>query len=342
MVSVILPNYNHSAYLKERIDSILAQTYRDFEIIILDDKSTDNSIEIIEGYRDNEKVSHIVYNETNSGSTFKQWDKGFALAKGEYVWIAESDDYADPTFMERCIEQLNAYPDVVFCYCDSNLVDERGEKISHPIEGLIDPDYGKDMILSEGKEFIKASLSIMNKVYNASMVIFRKEYIKRINPTYKIFRYSGDWLFWVEMAAQGRVVRVTKKLNYFRQHSNKVSSSKNRGSLPLYEASYILTHIFIMLYADEKCNTLIDRGIKSFTATEMALFFDNVKKNRHIRKKLLFYIMGRINNVLHKMNGGMSKREIEDTKRELRLVWYAPIAGFLIKNSKSLTRSLTK
>ena len=94
MVSVIIPNYNHAPFLKERIDSVLNQTYDNFEVIILDDKSTDNSKEVIANYRGHSKISHIVYNEENSGSTFKQWQKGFSLAKGDYIWIAESDDVA--------------------------------------------------------------------------------------------------------------------------------------------------------------------------------------------------------------------------------------------------------
>ena len=80
-VSVIVPNYNHAPYLKRRIDSILNQTYQDFELILLDDCSTDNSAEVLNEYASNPKVSHVVINEINSGSTFKQWDKGFALAK---------------------------------------------------------------------------------------------------------------------------------------------------------------------------------------------------------------------------------------------------------------------
>ena len=70
-VSVIIPNYNHSTFLTERIDSILNQTYQDFELIILDDCSIDNSVSIIESYRNNEHVTHIVLNEQNTGSTFK-------------------------------------------------------------------------------------------------------------------------------------------------------------------------------------------------------------------------------------------------------------------------------
>ena len=99
-VSVIVPNYNHASYLKQRIDSILNQTFQDFEVIILDDCSTDNSLEVLSHYKNHNKVSHCVFNDTNSGSTFKQWDKGIQLAKGEWIWIAESDDWAEPEFLE--------------------------------------------------------------------------------------------------------------------------------------------------------------------------------------------------------------------------------------------------
>lgn len=100
-VSVIIPNYCHARFLNRRIDSVLNQTYGDFEVIILDDCSSDNSRDIIETYRHHPRVSHIVYNEKNSGSTFIQWDKGFELAQGEYIWIAESDDEAAPTSFEE-------------------------------------------------------------------------------------------------------------------------------------------------------------------------------------------------------------------------------------------------
>ena len=78
-VSVIVPNFNHAPYLAQRIDSILAQTFADFELILLDDCSTDSSREVIERYREHPKVAHIVVNERNSGSTFAQWRRGLAL-----------------------------------------------------------------------------------------------------------------------------------------------------------------------------------------------------------------------------------------------------------------------
>jgi len=76
LVSIIIPNYNHARYLEQRLDSVFNQTYQNFEVIILDDCSTDNSLEIIEKYKDNPHLSLVVVNETNSGSSYKQWDNG--------------------------------------------------------------------------------------------------------------------------------------------------------------------------------------------------------------------------------------------------------------------------
>ena len=130
MVSVIIPNYNHSSFLKERIDSVLAQTYDNFEVIILDDNSTDDSVQIIEEYKNNPKISHIVYNTINSGSTFKQWQKGFSLASGEFIWIAESDDIADPNFLYSVMNSIERYPNTVLGFTGIYFIDEKSEIIS--------------------------------------------------------------------------------------------------------------------------------------------------------------------------------------------------------------------
>ena len=105
LVSVVIPNYCHSKYLEQRIESVINQTYKNIEIIILDDCSPDEgaSKAVIEKYRNKPLISHIVYNEVNSGSTFKQWNKGIVLAKGELVWIAESDDFAKETMLEELV-----------------------------------------------------------------------------------------------------------------------------------------------------------------------------------------------------------------------------------------------
>ena len=133
LVSVIVPNYNHSRFLDQRIQSILNQTYKNFELIILDDCSPDNgaSKSVIEKYRDNPHVSHIVYNESNSGSTFKQWDKGINLSKGDLVWIAESDDYCEPTFLETLVHEFERDSQLSLAYTLLRKVDAEGRLISY-------------------------------------------------------------------------------------------------------------------------------------------------------------------------------------------------------------------
>src|SRR5579864_3466444 len=126
-VSIIIPNYNHGRYLRLRIGSVLRQTYNDFEVIVLDDGSTDNSREIIESYARDEKV-RIDYNSQNSGNVFKQWNKGVQKARGRYVWIAESDDYADTAFLSRMVPLLERNPEVAFAHCRSWRVDENGNR----------------------------------------------------------------------------------------------------------------------------------------------------------------------------------------------------------------------
>src|SRR5262245_48768001 len=121
-VSVIVPNYNHERYLRKRVESILAQTWPDFELILLDDCSTDSSRETLQSYAGDPRV-RVEFNERNSG-TFAQWNKGVRMARGRYIWIAESDDYADATFLERLVGVLEADPAITLAYCHSWSVEE--------------------------------------------------------------------------------------------------------------------------------------------------------------------------------------------------------------------------
>ena len=124
-VSVIIPSYNHSEYLDLRIQSVFNQTYDNTEIIILDDKSPDNSRDIIEQYRSYPKVVRILYNEENVGNTFRQWEKGIKLATGEWVWIAESDDWCEPTLLSELLSIRSKK--TVLSFCGSSAI--RGNKI---------------------------------------------------------------------------------------------------------------------------------------------------------------------------------------------------------------------
>lgn len=220
-VSVIIPNFNHAAFLKQRIDSVLNQTYQDFEVIILDDASTDNSRSIIEAYRQNLKISHIILNESNSGSTFMQWKTGIELAKGKYIWIAESDDYNENSFLEIAVSRLVANKSVLF-FCQSYDVDAnnivRGDFFC-ATKHFTEIDWNAELMLPSG-EFIQKTLQYQNVIINASCVVF-------VNIAFdfrKIIRYKtcGDWLFWINILNEpSRLITYSPlKLNYFRTHQH--------------------------------------------------------------------------------------------------------------------------
>lgn len=218
LVSVIVPNYNYERFLSQRIDSILCQTYKDIEVIILDDCSTDNSVDVINRYASNPYIKHICINQRNSGSTFIQWKKGFNCANGEYIWIAEADDYADPLFLETILLHMEADKSIKVGFSNSYWETDTNSFINKDYS--IPEKYKK----YRGIPFIKSHLLKENFIYNASMAVFRHDALYKVDPIYATFKSCGDKLFWASLAEQGSVVFVSQPLNHFRIHLEKVTS----------------------------------------------------------------------------------------------------------------------
>ena len=244
LVSVIIPNFNHARYLDERIQSVLKQTYQNFEVIILDDKSTDNSLEVINKYKDNPHIAKIVVNEKNSGSTFKQWHKGFELAKGELIWIAESDDSCDKNFLSTLVP-IYRKNNASIAFVRSVKMDSGGN-----LKGLF--PYQEDLmddITLDGKQFISEYLYRKNLIMNASATLFDKKIAMQIDKGYINFKGSGDWLFWIEIAEHGSVCFVNKNMNYFRIHENNTTIQIQRTGKDFFENydifQYLLSHKLI-------------------------------------------------------------------------------------------------
>ena len=230
-VSVIVPNYNHAPYLEARIGSILNQTFQDFELILLDDASTDGSADILRSYADNLHTVCVDINPQNTGSPFRQWLKGIGMARGEYVWLAESDDTADPHFLETTVHVLEHHPKAAFCFCGSTLIDSRDIPLLQDIDRWKTQGHTPlpDSHAFDGKTYIARNLYWRCYIANASSALFRKACaLKADTQACASMRYSGDWLFWTEMALQGDVVEVYKKLNFFRQHEQKVTVKADR------------------------------------------------------------------------------------------------------------------
>ena len=227
-VSVIIPNYNYSKYIIERIDSVLNQTYPIYELIILDDCSTDNSVEVIEkkikSIKDKDLIVKFIKNEKNSGCVFKQWKKGFEAATGDFIWIAEADDSAESTFV---YELMKAFDDnkVVLSYCDSARIDGNNQMIRYRSDDLYDMcrcgDWNTDYV-REGEQEITEHLSVTNTILNVSSVIWKKADYSEIFTKAQDFKVAGDWYIYYQVLKTGRISFLSKSLNYYRKHGSSV------------------------------------------------------------------------------------------------------------------------
>ncbi|PBJ13852.1 glycosyltransferase family 2 protein [Flavobacterium sp. ACN6] len=226
LISVIVPNYNHENYLRLRLDSIFNQTYQNFEVILLDDCSTDGSRNILSEYAEKPQVKYCVFNDKNSGNTFRQWKKGIDLSAGDFIWIAESDDFCDIYLLERVVKPLINDNKVVLSYCQSNKVDENNNKIGNWIEhtnSLDKENFKKDFII-EGDAFIEKYLIHVNVIPNASAVLLRKKnlFLSADLLTSNDLRTCGDWIVYVQQIIGFKVAFTADSLNNFRYHSNSV------------------------------------------------------------------------------------------------------------------------
>lgn len=228
-LSVVIPNYNYSRYLDKRILSILQQNYPIYEIILLDDNSQDNSLDIMQRYVEKFPLQIKLYaNEVNSGNVFNQWEKGCNLSKGDYIWIAEADDLAKPNFSKCLMEVMEVDPNVIMGYTQSYMIDEDG-KVTAPNYFCYTDDVDNKIwhtdYVSDAQEEITKRLASKNTIPNVSAVIFKKQDFRIMFEEAKKYRVAGDWAFYVKLLEQGgKLAFVAESLNYHRRHSNSVTT----------------------------------------------------------------------------------------------------------------------
>jgi glycosyltransferase involved in cell wall biosynthesis len=220
-VSVVVPNYNHAHYLQQRLDSIVNQEFQDFEVIVLDDASTDNSREIIRRYA-RYPTFRFLFGETRSGSVFKQWQKGLASARGEYIWFAESDDCSSPYFLSQLLPMLESDKSLGLVYCQSYLVDPSSRVFGDAVQWTDDLDRvrWRSNFENSGRAEVRDYLSKKNTIPNASAVVVRTRVLRSIDRLDDGYKLCGDWLLWIKILLQSNIGYVAKKLNYWRQYSS--------------------------------------------------------------------------------------------------------------------------
>lgn len=229
LVTVIIPNYNHSIFLKERIESVLNQGFNNFEIILMDDNSTDDSRNVLLEYKNHEKVSAIIFNEKNSGSTFRQWEKGIEAAKGKYIWIAESDDTATNDFLKQAIKVLDSDDKMALVFCKSIIINENGNPIAiENTQNTIDKKFGEKDYVMDGNQFIIKFLRHLNVIPNASAVVFKKDRVQKdVFNAIMTMKYAGDWFFWTKLITNNSVGYISEPKNNFRFHQLSTRGGKN-------------------------------------------------------------------------------------------------------------------
>ncbi|RYY08115.1 MAG: glycosyltransferase [Sphingobacteriaceae bacterium] len=289
LISVIIPNYNHARFLNQRIDSVLNQTYQNFEVIILDDCSTDDSKTIIEKYKNHPKVKHTVFNTTNSGSTFTQWEKGINLAVGNYIWIAESDDYSSPDFLQSLIKIVDTNDNVGLAYCGSETVDEQGKKIGTLVQETVNNKEG--YYLNNGFDECRNAFFFHPIVPNASAVIFKKENFYKADASFKEYKICGDWQFWIDICFDNYLVYFPHCLNYFRQSNTSVSRSDfyRKDNYKIF----LLEKLKVSLYAYKKVKHQISlkQKVKYFDVYLFSVLLESSRKRILLNKNEIRYII---------------------------------------------------
>jgi glycosyltransferase involved in cell wall biosynthesis len=237
-----MPNYNCSRYLPEAIESVLKQSYIDFEFIIIDDCSTDESLGIIKNYAQKDRRIVVRVNNKNIGQA-KNLNLCLKYSKGEYIKFVFSDDMLfSADAIKKMVEILDADNEIALVASARYSIDEKTD-----VRGILS-DY-KGNIKSLGTEIIKDSLfSQRNKIGEPSVVMFRRRFAKRgFNEKYN---QNVDWEMWFHILEQGNFAYIDEPLCSFRTHLLQQTSLNREKQIHLIEPFYLLRDYAQKPYVD--------------------------------------------------------------------------------------------
>ena len=235
LISIVIPSYNHEAYIGDAIDSVLKQTYHNLELIVVDDGSEDGSIDIISSYSDPRlklisQVNHGAHHAINVG---------LHQAKGDYITILNSDDLYHPDRLKKCVEYLSSHPDISLVSTWINVINQNGSKlgVKHGWKDL-DPWYLGDPSISF-KKTNDYSLNLLssNFVSTTSNILFRREVFDK-HGGMRNCRFVHDWDFMLRVAAKEECAQIEESLLGYRIHGKNTISS-NRAWM-MFEICWVL------------------------------------------------------------------------------------------------------
>ncbi|WP_395667203.1 glycosyltransferase family 2 protein [Methylocella sp.] len=253
-VSVAVPNYNHARFLDERLGSIMAQTLAPDEILFLDDASDDDSLAVAKRWRDRSAIPFVILSSAqNGGSPFRQWAKGVRAARGDLVWIAESDDAAEPRFLET-MTACFARPGLALAYCDSKTIGPGGDLLASSARFYTDTLDAEKWLVGHrapGAQETAQALVVKNTIPNVSAALFSRAALTLALREIESCRYCGDWAAYVEALRYGDLAYRPQALNRRRQDRESVTGQGERGLEAVREALAVKRSIFARLRVDD-------------------------------------------------------------------------------------------
>ncbi len=203
-VSIVLPTYNQARYLPRALDSIFAQTFRDFELIVVNDGSTDETASILASYQQMHDFALI--EQENKGLP-TALNVGFAQARGEYLTWTSSDNVMMPEMLEVLVQALDENPGVGLVYADWYVVDEQDQVLA--IARTI--DYDRFLLLRDN--------------YINACFLYRRECAEKVGLYDVDFMYCEDWDYWLRMARFYKMMHIDQILYQYRIHEDSLTSA---------------------------------------------------------------------------------------------------------------------
>jgi len=224
LVSIVVASYNHVQYLPKRIESLLSQTYKNIEIIIIDDCSPDNSREVLRNYLYDNRV-RLIEREKNGGWVIVS-NQGIGLSNGEYVIFANCDDYCDNSMIEALVNGIRTSNKIGVAFCCSEMIDQGDNHIGYDIQGREAAFKNKcktDTIISstEMYKFFLHSCVIPN----LSAALIKKKCFDDIGNFSDLYKACCDWDLFFKIFEKYDAYYVAKPLNNFRQHNKTIRST---------------------------------------------------------------------------------------------------------------------
>jgi len=262
LISIAMTTYNGSKYLKEQLDSIYSQTYKNFEVIVVDDVSTDQTVHILEQYKRKHKLIYFV-NDTNMGVT-KNFEKAISMCSGKYIALADQDDIWLPKKLEILHKNIS---DASLIYSNACIINEKSEiqkKTAKEIYSL----YGLDSSTKDVYNYI-----VLNSFILGCSVLFKQELVKDLIPIFQTSR-NHDW--WLTVCAYKRsgINYIDEILIKYRHHDNNYSRQGDK-------ASFI--HKIFNFYSKSRNFDRQEKIIEQYKIVKYLLTYDdNITKSERI------------------------------------------------------------